>query len=301
LEAAEGNGSRSEPLRLIDAHVHLWELSAHQWYPAMQDPEIAKTWASLGDISRMARDFLFADYRAETAGYDVVGLVHVSATTAPRAYLDESAWLERILDDTELPAATIGTVEPTLAGAELVAELEAQAASHRFRGVRVLSGLDPGSTTAEELCSWLEDRELVFDLVAHPSQAVGFARLLARHPRLDVVLEHAGWPDGTGGEEYAAWRAAISELAANERVSCKISGLAMVTHTLDAQALRPWIDACLEVFGVGRCMFGGNFPVDAMYGTFPELMTSVLAATESLTPAERDVLFVDNARRVYGL
>jgi predicted TIM-barrel fold metal-dependent hydrolase len=122
VNPADDNGS----LQLVDAHVHLWHLSAHRWYPAMQDPEIARTWATLGDISRMARDFLIEDYRAETHGYDVVGLVHVSATTSPRAYLDEARWIDGLLDSADVPAAVIGTVEPTLAAEELEADLGAR-------------------------------------------------------------------------------------------------------------------------------------------------------------------------------
>lgn len=297
MVGSEGNGS----MKLIDAHVHLWNLSEHQWYPAMQNPEIAKTWAPLGDISRMARDFLLEDYRAETDGYELVGLVHVSATTAPRAYLDEARWVDQVLDAGDLPAVTIGTVEPTLSGEQLRADLEAQARSPRFRGVRVLTGLEPQSRTADELCAWLLERGLIFDLVAHPGEAEGFRALLDRFPELDVVLEHAGWPSGTGDEERAAWRRAITALAENPRVSCKLSGIAMATHTLGQQALRPWIEACLEIFGVQRCLFGGNFPVDAMYGTFSELITSFLAATDGLRATERRALFADNARRIYRL
>ena len=62
--------------QLVDAHVHLWDLS-HPWYPAMQDPEMAKLYASIGDVTRMARDFLFPEYRTETAKYEVLGVVHV--------------------------------------------------------------------------------------------------------------------------------------------------------------------------------------------------------------------------------
>ena len=132
----------------------------------MQDPEIAKTWAELGPLSRMARDFLFDDYIEETRGYEIDGLVHVSATSAPRAYLAEARWIEGVLDATGLPAAIVGAVEPTLSDRELESDLESQAISPRLRGVRVLAGLDPDSRLADRLCAWLAERRLVFDLVA---------------------------------------------------------------------------------------------------------------------------------------
>jgi predicted TIM-barrel fold metal-dependent hydrolase len=249
----------------------------------------------------MARDFLLADYRAETGAHDVLGIVHVSAVSAPRAYLAETRWIDDALDSAGIPAAVIGALEPTLSRAELEADLDAQAASPRFRGVRVLTGLDPDSQSAVDVCSLLDERGYTFDLVAHPAEVAGFGRLLERFPDLDVVLEHAGWPDGTSPEDFASWREGIATLAAHANVSCKISGLGMVTHTLEVDALRPWIEACLEVFGAERCMFGGNFPVDAMYGSFDTLIAACLAASQGLSQEQRRALFVENARRAYRL
>ena len=115
------------------------------------------------------------------------------------------------------------------------------------------------------------------------------------------MLEHAGWPDGTGSEERAAWESAVAALAGHENVTCKVSGLGMVTHSLAAAELRPWIETCLQAFGPGRCLFGGNFPVEAMYGTYDELLAAYLEATAGLSEAEREAFFAGNARRAYRL
>ena len=40
-------------------------------------------------------------------------------------------------------------------------------------------------------------------------------------------------------------------------------------------AFAPWLEYAIEAFGVDRCMFASNFPVDSMYGTFDELYTLV--------------------------
>ncbi len=290
-----------ERFELVDAHVHLWDL-AHRWYPAMQEPAPGESFESLGDVTRMARDFLPEQYRAETGSYDIVGLVHVSATTAPRAYVQETGWVDGVLDEIGVPAALIGAIEPGLSRAEIEADLDAQAAaSPRLRGVRVLSGLDPESAWAVELCELLAERGLLLDLVAHPGDAAPLQALLERFAELPIVLEHAGWPDGSSSERRAIWRDAQSRFAAHGNISCKVSGLGMVTHSLAAAELRPWIETCLEVFGPERCMFGGNFPVDAMYGRFDELIDSVRAATGELSEQQRRAFFVENARRCYGL
>ncbi len=285
-------------LQLIDAHLHLWDL-AHRWYPAMQDPESAKAYASLGDMSRMARDFLVPQVREETGAVELLGVVHVSAVTAPGTHLDEARWLEGVLDELGLPAVTIGALEPGLSRAEMEADLDGQAVSGRFRGIRVLAGIDPESESAAGLCALLGERGLVFDLVAHPSNIAAHLPLLRRHPDLEVVLEHSGWPEATDEAGLRQWREAIGALAELPNVSCKVSGIGMATHALDAATLRPWLEGCLDAFGAGRCIFGGNFPVEAMYGDYAELVGSYRAVLDALPAADRRAFWVENARRVY--
>jgi len=288
-------------MEIIDAHVHLWQPSARPWYPAMQDPEAAKAFAGLGDVTRMARDFLAPQLRDETSAVELLGLVHVSAVSAPRVHLEELPWVEGVLDEIGLPAATIGALEADQSRAAIEADLDAQAQSPRFRGVRVLTGLDPEDGAATDLCAALDERDLVFDLVAHPATAGAFATLLEAWPDLHVVLEHSGWPTAVDAAGLAAWRAGIDRLAALPNVDCKVSGLGMATHSLEADAQRPWIEGCVEAFGVGRCAFGGNFPVDAMYGDYETLVKTAAAAVCGLTEDERRAFFVDNARRAYRL
>jgi L-fuconolactonase len=288
-------------LQLIDAHVHLWEPSARPWYPAMQDPEAAKAFAGLGDVTRMARDFLAPQLKEETSAVELLGLVHVSAVSAPRVHIEEAVWVDGELDAVGLPAVTIGALEADQSRAAMEADLDAQGLSPRFRGVRVLTGLEPGGAAATDLCAALDERDLVFDLVAHPATAAGWAEHLEAWPGLRVVLEHAGWPTAIDAAGAAAWRAGLDRLAALPNLDCKVSGIAMATHSLAEEALRPWIEGCLEAFGPERSIFGGNFPVDAMYGDYGTLIDTVTAAVAGLDESERRAFFVDNARRAYRL
>ncbi len=79
---------------------------------------------------------------------------------------------------------------------------------------------------------------------------------------------------------------------------CKLSGLAMPLHSMEASAFAPWIEHCLDSFGVDRCMFASNFPVDAMHGTFDQLYGAFDRVTADLGADARDKLFAANAERV---
>ena len=69
---------------------------------------------------------------------------------------------------------------------------------------------------------------------------------------------------------------------------------------MEATRCQPWIEHCLESFGVDRCMFASNFPVDAMHGTFDELYGGFDRVTADLGADARDKLFAANAERLYA-
>ena len=58
---------------------------------------------------------------------------------------------------------------------------------------------------------------------------------------------------------------------------------------------------CIEAFGVSRCMFGSNFPVDKLHASYSKVWSAYDAITAGLSEAERRALFVENARAFYSL
>ena len=177
--------------------------------------------------------------------------------------------------------------------------LDEQMGSPRFRGVRPM-GTTPGGVPRVEVLRALEERGLIFELMTHPDDLEAAAGALADWGNLRIVVEHAGWPRTDSREELDLWRTGVSALASlGDNVYCKLSGLAMPLHSMDPEVFRPWIEHCLEVFGVDRCMFASNFPVDAMHGTFDALYSTYARLTETLGDDARDKLFAGNAERVY--
>jgi L-fuconolactonase len=138
--------------------------------------------------------------------------------------------------------------------------------------------------------------------MAHPDELEASAAALAAHDDLTVVIEHAGWPRSDAPEEFELWRRGMSALAGlGDRVHCKLSGLAMPLHSMDAPALRPWLDHCLESFGVDRCMFASNFPVDGLCVGYRALYAAFAAFVADRPAADRRALFHDNAARIYRI
>src|SRR5581483_8312066 len=93
----------------------------------------------------------------------------------------------------------------------------------------------------------IRERDLLFELMAHPDQLQVAAEGLARFDDLVVVVEHAGWPRTDTDDERALWRDGMEALAAvGERVVCKLSGLAMPLGSMAVAALRPWIEEAID-------------------------------------------------------
>lgn len=276
---------------IADPHVHQWRPAANPWYVGLSSPG----WDAIN------RDYLEGDYRADAAGYDVAAIVHVSATSKPRAYLDEARWLDEMAERTGWPHAAIGAIEPDNPWQTVEDDLAEQAKSPLLRGIRVLTGLDPASDLAGRLVRRLEASGLIFDLVVHPHEVAGYRALLDQVPDLVVAVEHAGWPERTDAEHFREWRRGMDELAARPRTFCKISGLAMTLHTVALDAQRPWIEGCIEAFGPRRCMFASNFPVDSLFGTFADLYATYRAVAGQLPEDEQEALFAGTARHVYRI
>jgi predicted TIM-barrel fold metal-dependent hydrolase len=66
-------------------------------------------------------------------------------------------------------------------------------------------------------------------------------------------------------------------------------------------ATRRYFDFTIEKFGVERCMFESNFPVDKLSCSFTNLWNSFKLMTKDMSADERRSLFHDTAAKVYRL
>ncbi len=282
----------AEVERVVDAHIHLWDPARTDWYPylsGLQD-------VGMGDLSGWARYFDQKMYFSESANWNVQKFVHVAAATE---FVAETMEKEAEAQATGHPDAIVGGV--ALGDiAVSVAQLDAQMAASRFRGIRPMGGVMERAVPDPDVLRALQERNLVFDMMPHPDQLEDAASALAGWDDLTVVIEHTGWPHSTSDEEFALWKSGMTRLASvGPNVHCKLSGLAMPFKTMDAKVFKPWVEHCLDAFGVDRCFFGSNFPPDSAAGTFDELYTTFSTLTAGLDAESREKLFAANAERVY--
>ena len=294
---------------IVDAHQHFWDLGRN-YYPWLCDP--APIPFRYGDYSALKRNYLPDDYRRDSARFRVVKTVHMEAEWDRADPVGETRWIETVARDHGLPSACIGHAEP--ARADIAGVLAGHAKSPLMRGIRhkpaaVSNPRDarrgvPGSMDDP---AWrrgyalLERFSLSYDLQTPWWHLDAAAELAADFPATTIIVNHTGLPSDRTAEGLAGWRRALEKVATQPNVAIKISGLGRAGQPWSVEANGAIIRDTIAIFGVERCMFASNFPVDSLAGTFDEIYGGFFAAVAGRPASEQRKLFHDNAVRLYRL
>ena len=271
---------------LLDAHQHFWRYDSEQypWIPPQ---------------SPLHRDWLPADLAALQRPLGMGGSVAVQA----RQSITESDWLLGLADADERIRAVVGWVDLRAPG---VREDLARLAKHpKFAGVRHVVQDEPddrfmlGSAFLEGIRQ-LEAHGLTYDLLIYPLQLPAAIEIVSRFPSQPFVLDHIAKPDVRAGS-MEPWRQNIRELAKAPHVHCKVSGL--ITEGDHARwkpdDFRPYLDVIFEAFGPERLMWGSDWPVCLLAGSYEQTYRLVDEYAGFLTNAQRVAVFGGNCARFY--
>lgn len=313
-------------LPIIDAHHHLWIENGV--------PYLGK--ALMDDLASGhcigATVFVQAHYGYRTDG--PTELAPVGETEKVRQIAQEcaaSGCSTRVADG-------IVAFADLMMGSEVerVIEAHSRAAGGALRGIRHSVSCDPNYPSgivirpAAEglLCepsyrqglAALVRHNLSYDAMLYHRQIPELTELASAIPDLSIVLDHMGTMlgippyDRNERETFADWKRSMTELAQHDNVKVKIGGLGMIicgaswherpappTSLELAEAWRPQIETCIELFGAGRCMFESNFPVDKAMYSYRTLWNTFKRLTVGASEAERTALFSGTAAQTYRI
>jgi L-fuconolactonase len=121
-------------------------------------------------------------------------------------------------------------------------------------------------------------------------------------PEVRFVLDHIAKPAIKAGE-FEPWGRNLKELAALPNVTCKISGVTTEADhkTWTREQLKPYIAHAIECFGFDRVMYGGDWHVLELAGTYPQWVGIVDWVIAGASLEEQRKLYRDNAIRAYRL
>lgn len=294
---------------IVDPHQHFWDLSLGK-HPWLCEPLCIPF--RYGDYRRLRASYLPDDYFRDSAGFDIVKTVYVEAEWDPDDPLGETSWVSELRDRHGYPHAMVA--QAWLDSDDVQDVLGAQAEFTFVTGVRhkpstshgphVPRGVPRGSMSDEKWrrgYALLEDLGLSFELQVaywHLPEAAALAR---DFPGIRIILNHTGLPHDRSEAGLAAWREAMWTLAALPNTAVKISGLGVASTQWTAAFQRDVALDTIGLFGVERCMFASNFPVDGLVADFSTIMHGYRAIAAGLPLHEQRMLFHDNAVSLYRL
>ncbi|TDB74606.1 amidohydrolase [Micromonospora sp. KC721] len=277
----------------IDAHHHVWDLDrrAQQWLGETRMAPIHRSF-TLDDLAESVAE----------AGIDHTVLVQVLAD------MDETAEFLALAAGSNLVAGVVGWVDLTADGIrDTLAALRAGPGGERLVGLRhlVQAEADPAWLNRAEVRRGLRavgHAGLCYDLLTLAHQLPSAIDTVRALPEVTFVLDHLSKPLIATGE-LEPWATRLRELAAEPNVYCKLSG--MVTEadwrSWTVPGLRPYAETALEAFGAGRVMFGSDWPVCLLAGSYAKVVAAAEELTSGLTRPEQDQVFGGTAVRAYQL
>jgi predicted TIM-barrel fold metal-dependent hydrolase len=288
----------------VDTHVHFWDRPHPTLKWVWLEPDFIHP--QLGEIQLLKdmKKYTADEFLADASASNVSKIVHVQAAIGSNDPVEETKWLQAMADSTGYPQAIVG--DGRMQQDDVGSVIERHLAYPNFRGMRDFGEgdylVDPAFRRGYAL---LEQHDLVYDLDVTWEDMEKAADLARSFPGVTLVVDHAGFPQNRTDEYFASWRKGLSAFNDVNNAVIKISGLGMGDQMAGGnwttESIRPWVEACIEVFGINRSFFGSNWPVDKMYSTYGELISAYRELVSGFSEDEQKALFSVNAERVYRI
>lgn len=318
---------------IVDPHHHLWDKHPSRGYARRYLlQEIAEDCAACGHhiVKTVYVQSSSAGWQRERGPEHMKGVGEVEVMQGI-ASMSESG----LYGNTRVCAGIIGTVD-LLSGVARVEEAlrEHMKVARNFRGVR-FRGANAESipwfdTTFRAGVAVVDRLNLVLDVTGPQIFPLdfeyvlgGIADLARAFPTLTIVVDHCGGAIGpkcfeTEPQSKHIWEGCLAKLEHCQNVMLKVGGLHMSLNAFPlgsadrvrpisseelAELTRPYLEQVIRVFGVRRCMFESNFPMDkwgVSYGVLWNSFKRIVAAM-NLSADEKRAIFHDTAVRTYRL
>lgn len=292
---------------IVDTHQHLWDLKQFRLPWLNGAPEI------------LSHNYGLKEYAAATEGLNVAQAVYMEVDVHPEEQVREAEALIAICKGGQAPTvAAVISGRPGHQG--FAAYIKAYRDVSQIKGVRqVLHNpsaprglcLEPQFVASIRLLGELGKS---FDFCMRPGELSDAVTLAKQCPQTRFILDHCGNASPAAflpasvrkdapTHDPEQWRKDIAALANCDNVICKISGvIASAPQGISpAESLAPIINHCLDEFGPDRVVFGGDWPVCLLGGTFREWVTALRTIISQRPQADQEKLWSGNARRHYSL
>ncbi len=276
---------------IIDAHVHLCNIDTLKY-----------SWTA--GAPQLGRNVVPADLFKTAKNVAVEKFVFVEVSVDAPLHLEEAAWVQGLANTTPQLGAIVAHA-PLQRGKAVEADLIALKKNSLVRGVRrLLQGeadvrycLRPDFVHGVKL---LAKHDLSFDICIFHHQLEAATELARQCPDVRFVLDHIGKPGIKVGLTQPWWRE-MKALSKLPNVWCKISGvITEADHkTWTPEQVKPYVAHAIDCFGFDRAMFGSDWHVQELAGTYPGWVAIVDDVVRLASVGEKRKLFRDTAKDFY--
>jgi L-fuconolactonase len=273
----------------IDSHQHFWK------YNPVRDQWITD------EMAVIRRDFLPEDILPELRANQIDGSIAVQADQSET----ETQFLLSLAKQNQFIRGVVGWTDLRADGvAECLATLSQ---NKKLRGFRHIVQAEPDDRFMLQPSfirgiGFLAEFGLTYDILIYPRQLPAAIELVARYPNQAFVIDHIAKPE-IKAKRTRPWAQQMREIARNPNVYCKVSALLTEADWKNWQTddFKPYLDTVFEVFGSDRIMFGSDWPVCLLAGSYSQVVQLIADYTKNLSPSDKQKIFGLNAARFYGI
>jgi predicted TIM-barrel fold metal-dependent hydrolase len=289
---ADSNDGSDSVQRKIDTHIHLYD-TRREGSSIFLDPVIHEKIY----FPHFAEQF--AD-TADTGGVEFAVVVEASQRR------EDNYWLLAHVDTSAVLVVFIGNLDPR--DPLFAKDLDSLSKHKKFRGIRIrpatpINLSDPGII---ERFAELDARNLVLELGGNGVDPQVVAAIARRYPSMNIIMNHLAGGTLEGDQiRPADWKARLAVFASEPNIYCKISALYEASGKnpapVNSDEYDALIDPVVEAFGPDRVLFGSNWPLSDMLGSYEEMIRMLqdyCARHPDLSPEK---LFYRNEVRAYGI
>lgn len=273
----------------IDAHQHFWryEPQKHAWID--------------DDMAVIRRDFMPRDLITELKVNEIDGCVAVQADQT----IEETNFLIDLASENDFIKGVVGWVD--FRASTIEKDLEKFSNNTIVKGFRHVVQGEPDTNFLLRKpflngIKRLEQYGYTYDILIFPHQLGATLEFVKQFPNQKFVIDHIAKPYIKDGF-YDGWATLMKEIASHENVYCKLSG--MITEA-DYNNWKPvdikkYLDLVLASFGADRCLFGSDWPVCLVAGSYAQVKELITKYITDFSTDEKAKIMGNNAVEFYNL